>query len=158
MQLQILTAAQDARIWAEERALRELFPADLRGLCARSSAILYLLLRQQGYTPQLVYSSAIHTFVTVKSHIVDVTATQFFNTNFIPIFITPIKSVQFQAQYRHSKTFDNIFQFVRFQNKDNWRKKEIFSRRDIVSFNKMKESNRYVTISNKIILERTTIQ
>ena len=152
MQSQILTAAQDVRIWAEERALRELFPADLCGLCARSSAMLYILLKQRGYSPQIIYSDYVHVFIHVENHLIDLTATQFFNTNFIPIFIRPINNEESASQYINSKVFNNLFQFIRFQHKKEWIKKEVFSKRDITSFNKMKASGRYAAIHNKNIL------
>lgn len=74
----LLACAKEARKIAENIAEKEGFPRDLEGLCARASAVLFELLEEKGFEPEIgVSSTRPHVFVMAEGYIIDVTATQY---------------------------------------------------------------------------------
>ena len=75
--------AENVREWAEEKQKNASeydacydWSSDLCGMCAICSYELARRLNRAGFHPKIIVNE-IHTFVKVKSYIVDITATQF---------------------------------------------------------------------------------
>src|SRR5258705_13818491 len=91
---ELLPITQRARYWAEDYVQEEWnegnewFDNDLCGMCAIASAKLWLELKAVGYEPMIVWSPVEHFFVLLDGHVIDITATQY---NESEIVILPLE-------------------------------------------------------------------
>lgn len=128
MDIKLLTIFRDIRAWAEERAELEDYCDDLSGLCARTTARLYVILKKSGYTPLIGYSDIFHFYIILGGKIVDLTATQF-DEDWKPINVVHLESRR--PEYRRTQVFPNLFRAMRFMHSISWYEEQIPSWRDL---------------------------
>lgn len=118
----IVECAQEARRITEGIAIREGFPKDLCGLCARASAVLFDLLKDKNYEPEIGLSSTRpHVFVMVDGYVVDVTATQYRRKK--KVFI--VKAEEAPDMYYPEVTFKSVEELRSYQEFVQWQEDQI---------------------------------
>lgn len=115
----VLTVALDNRIWVEEIQEEYKYPYNMCGLCAISAGRMFKGLKDEGFDPIIHYASWDHVFVSVKGHVVDVTATQFDEFAGQRIVIEPLKKLREHQFYLPVERFDTVVSLIRRQAGDN---------------------------------------
>jgi hypothetical protein len=126
----ILATAADVRLWAEERAVGTYMEEDLCGMCAIASAELFRRLAKLGYKAELCawvdeFECSSHCFIVVDDHVLDVTATQFRETENITVFYEHIREAVKYAWYNAQHTFNDVKRLVKWQKKERWASDQI---------------------------------
>lgn len=113
----VVSCAREARKIAENIAEKEGWPRDLEGLCARASAVLFDLLKDNNFEPEIGLSATRpHVFVMVDGYIVDVTATQYRRKK--KVFI--IKTEDAPEMYFPEMTFKSVEELKDYQEFVGW--------------------------------------
>jgi hypothetical protein len=118
----VYLVALDAREWAEkiQKEKPDLYWEGCGGLCAVTSAKIFLDLQQLGIKSKLVMNNN-HTFLLVDKHIVDVTATQFRGYIQDKINIVPEEEA-YNGNYFWDTvwTFTSLESLLKFQKENGW--------------------------------------
>ena len=121
MSASVVEIAQRVRFWAEQNNIHG-YP-DLNCMCGIASAKLHENLRREGVQCKIACSSQ-HVFNIVDDkYVVDITATQFYN-NHPPVLMIPI-SQALKYYWTIDNTFHSVKDFVDYQHRDGWPKKQI---------------------------------
>jgi hypothetical protein len=135
MRKRIFSTASDVRIWAEEYALKNHFRTDLCGLCAKASAELYRKYTEVGISCVIhsaKYYNSGHFFnVVANEWLVDITASQFGQSNITIIGKWPLPSIYDECWWWKSNTqFQNIKVALLHQMENKWPKHQLIDLRD----------------------------
>jgi len=140
---QVVLLARKARKAAEYIAKEEKSPTKLHGLCARASAILFELLREEGFNPFICFGNG-HCFLEVDEFLVDITATQF---GYSKIFIVHMNDLFSKLKLRDQEAalacngywdrepehaYSSIREAIAHQDKHGWPYEQLISREDFI--------------------------
>jgi hypothetical protein len=119
----VLEIARTVRRWAEERAIDygDTHPEDLACYCAIASAKFSVLLEKVGIKHRIGYAYASiggHMFILVNNWIVDVTATQFSETE--KILVRHAHATRLPWYHRVKQTFVSARTLIKWQQKNGW--------------------------------------
>ena len=119
----VLNIASNVRCWAEARASNDC--ENLRGWCARASAELFKQLKKAGIPAEIHawtcgVSDAAHVFIVVEDHVVDVTATQFWQFSDMPVVIMHQRETVMYDFYQTSTSFKSVQELLVWQKKSHW--------------------------------------
>lgn len=110
-------------------AANELFESDnLYGFCAKASAYLFSDLLVEGYYPNLHVahlSDQYHVFLSVNSHIIDITASQFGEDN---VVIQPMVNQALKPFWHMDYTCTNLNDLHVYLTSLNWAADQLFER------------------------------
>lgn len=114
--------AYEVREWAEGKVEPS---SDLCGMCAIASAELHRRLKKHGIESELhLYDDeenySCHVFVVVDDHVVDVTASQFWEFEHERVVILPKKEAEAYYFYNTAKIFNEPITLKKWQKKTHW--------------------------------------
>jgi hypothetical protein len=117
--------AKQVRNWAEDRAFSDTYNDnhDLCGYCAIASAELFFQLKNNGFDPMIVAhdnDGNCHVFIELFDHIIDVTATQFYEFENTKVVILHSKEALQYDFYEPTVIFDHPKKLVKWQKKMGW--------------------------------------
>lgn len=120
----VMLLANKVRTWAEKYAAKNDFSDDLTGMCAIASAKLSRALTDAGIAHEihLFNDWGCHVFLVVDDHVLDVTATQFFEFKNIKIVFRPLRMIDIEKcyYYKSSKKFSSAKELRAHQIKTSW--------------------------------------
>jgi len=119
----VLSIATDVRYWAEGRASNDC--ENLRGWCARASAELFKQLTMEGIKAEIHawtcgVTDAAHVFVVVEDHVVDVTATQFWQFSESPVVVLHQREAEAHEFYQTVASIKSVQELLVWQKKSHW--------------------------------------
>ena len=120
---QTVVIAARTRKWCERlnKEIGYFYEADLEGMCCIASVELHLRLAEVGIHSSIIANTE-HCFLVVNKMIVDITATQFGQTD--EIYITPYLAER-TGWWRRHRRFEDANSFIKWQKKVKWEESQI---------------------------------
>jgi len=125
LQDKVAAIALGTRTWAEDRAYQSDYnPDNLMGWCAIASAELHKRLTADGIAAEIHMSISLahlcHCFCVVEDHVVDVTATQFWEYESKPVVIIHCREAEVNEYHKGAEVFGCSADLRRFQKRERW--------------------------------------
>lgn len=118
-----LAVLKPIRTRLERRARRYRIDANLCGYCGLGAGWTLQAFQRAGLTGWIVareWSTGLHCYVRNRTHVFDLTATQFESFSSTPILIAPIADLSEYPYYGRGKRFDTIPAFRAWQRQVEW--------------------------------------
>ncbi len=124
----VIVIAKAVRLWTKAQAVEAQYsPGDLMGWCAISAAEMSRRFKDAEIDAVIHIQEGLecHCFCVVDDHVVDVTATQFYEYRTREVVIMHVKEAEVNEYHQTTKVFGTAAELRRYQKKQGWPSNQI---------------------------------